>query len=129
MAAELQDLGPSFVAYEVLATPILETEFEINENPLLAFAASADPDTMYYHEAMKEPDKEEFIKAMVREVEGQQANGNWTIVKADTIPEGATVLPSVWAMKRKRRIATQEVYKWKSRLNLDGSKQQKGINK
>ena len=98
MAAEIQDLGPHYVAYEVLATPIMEAEFE-NDNPLLAIAASADPDTMYYHEAMKEPDKEEFIKAMVKEVEGQQANGNWTIVKADTIPKEATVLPSVWAMK------------------------------
>lgn len=127
MAAEIQDLGPNYVAFEVLASPIVETEIE-NKNPLLALAASADPDTMYYHEAMKEPDKQEFIKAMVREVEGQQANGNWTIVKADTVPEGATVLPSIWAMKRKRRNATREVYKWKSRLNLDGSKQQKGVN-
>jgi hypothetical protein len=31
-------------------------------------------------------------------------------------------------MKRKRRIATREVYKWKARLNIDGSKQEEGIN-
>jgi hypothetical protein len=31
-------------------------------------------------------------------------------------------------MKRKRRIATREVYKWKARLNIDGSKQEGGIN-
>jgi Reverse transcriptase (RNA-dependent DNA polymerase) len=31
-------------------------------------------------------------------------------------------------MKRKRRIATREVYKWKVRLNIDGSKQQYGLN-
>ena len=35
---------------------------------MLAFAASADPDTMYYHEAMREPDRAEFIKAMEKEV-------------------------------------------------------------
>jgi hypothetical protein len=37
-------------------------------------------------------------------------------------------MPSVWAMKRKRRIATREVYKWKARLNVDGSKQEEGVN-
>eukprot|EP00978_Attheya_sp_CCMP212_P035604 scaffold155678_cov30-Attheya_sp.AAC.2 len=31
-------------------------------------------------------------------------------------------------MKRKRRIATREVYKWKARLNIHGGKQEKGIN-
>ncbi|KAI2501072.1 hypothetical protein MHU86_13426 [Fragilaria crotonensis] len=31
-------------------------------------------------------------------------------------------------MKRKRRIATREVYKWKARLNIDGSKQEEGVN-
>jgi len=128
MAAEIANLGPYNVPYEVLATPIMETMFETSSNPLIALAASADPDTMYYHQAMKQPDREEFIKAMIKEVESQQANGNWRIVKASSVPEGATILPSVWAMKRKRRIATREVYKWKSRLNLDGSKQKKGVN-
>jgi hypothetical protein len=31
-------------------------------------------------------------------------------------------------MKRKRRIATREVYKWKARLNVDGSKQKPGVH-
>jgi hypothetical protein len=31
-------------------------------------------------------------------------------------------------MKRKRRIATREVYKWKARVNIDGSKQEEGVN-
>ena len=31
-------------------------------------------------------------------------------------------------MKRKRKIATREVYKWKARLNVDGSKQEQGVN-
>ena len=38
------------------------------------------------------------------------------------------MLPEVWVMRCKRRIATREVYKWKARLNLDGSKQVKGVN-
>ena len=31
-------------------------------------------------------------------------------------------------MKHKRRIDTREIYKWKACLNLDGSKQIKGVN-
>jgi hypothetical protein len=38
------------------------------------------------------------------------------------------VLPTVWAMRRKRRFISREVYKWKARLNEHGGKQQKGVN-
>jgi hypothetical protein len=31
-------------------------------------------------------------------------------------------------MKRKRRISTREIYKWKARLNVDGSKQIRGLH-
>ena len=31
-------------------------------------------------------------------------------------------------MKRKRRITTQEVHKWKARLNIDGNKQKYGLD-
>jgi hypothetical protein len=41
------------------------------QHPLLAMAATNDPDTLYYHEAMKAPDKEEFVKSMHEEVQGQ----------------------------------------------------------
>ena len=47
-------------------------------------------------------------------------------MKRSQVPEGAQIFPSVWAMRRKRKIKTQEVYKWKARLNFDGSKQIKG---
>ena len=30
------------------------------DNPLLAYKATSDPDTLYYHQAMKEQDKEEL---------------------------------------------------------------------
>ena len=39
-----------------------------SSNPLMAFKASTDPDTMYMHEAMPEPDREEFRNAMQKEV-------------------------------------------------------------
>jgi hypothetical protein len=92
------------------------------------FKATADPDTMYWHEAMKEPDREEFLKAAQKEVDDQVKNGNFSIVKRSELPKDARVLPAVWAMRRKRRIKTGEIYKWKARLNIDGSKQRPGID-
>ena len=111
---------------EILCLSAFVSEDNLDENPLLSFAASADPDTMYLHQAMKEPDREEFVKAMTKEVEGQLKNGTYSILSRSQVPKNERVLPAVWAMKRKRRIATGEIYKWKARLNLDGSKQIKG---
>ena len=44
------------------------------------------------------------------------------------MPLGTKTMKSVWSMKRKRRIGTGEVYKWKARLCVDGSSQVKGVN-
>ncbi len=97
-------------------------------HPTLAYDASADPDTMYYHEAMREPDCVEFIKAMENEVMSHTKNQVWELVPRSSVPPGTKILPAVWAMKRKRQIATRKVYKWKARLNIDGSKQEEGVN-
>ncbi len=76
---------------------------------MLVYAASADPDTMYYHEAMREPDRAEFIKAMEKEVKSHTENRVWELVPRSSVPPGIKILPAVWAMRRKRRIATREV--------------------
>ena len=128
LAAELSvEQGPYDIAFEVLAVPNNEAENE-NMTPLFAMAASADPDTMYWHEAMQQPDRKQFLEAAVKEVNDQTKNGNWEVVHRTQVPSDATILPAVWSLRRKRRIKTHEVYKWKARLNIDGSKQQKGIN-
>ena len=66
---------------------------------------------------------------MKEEVDSFDAKNNWKLLHRSKLPQGAsTVLPAVWQMKRKRRIATHEIYKWKARLNLNGSKQRKCVN-
>lgn len=44
------------------------------------------------------------------------------------LSKGIKVLPSVWAMKRKRDIATRAILKYKARLNVHGGKQEYGVN-
>ena len=61
--AELKHANKTYVAYEVLA----EIDNGIDDaNPLLAFAASADPDTMYFHEAMRQPVENNSLKPCPR---------------------------------------------------------------
>ena len=111
---------------EILASQ--ETpNIEEYENPM-AFKASTDPDIMYLHEAMQQHDREKFVEAMEKEVHDQMANGNFTIVKRSNVPEGKTILPSVWQMRRKRDIKTRTVKKYKARLNIDGSRMRKGVH-
>jgi Reverse transcriptase (RNA-dependent DNA polymerase) len=81
---------------------------------------------MYMHEAMRAPDRQNFIQAMQKEVGDQMASDNYTIVRRKDVPKGHTIFRAVWQMKRKRDIKTREIKKWKARLNLDGSSMTKG---
>ena len=94
----------------------------------IAFKATADPDTMYYHQAMKEPDREQFLAAIVKEVNAHIEGNHWEMIHVSEVPEGEKILDSVWAMKRKRDIKTQQVYKHKARLNIHGGQQEFGIH-
>ena len=71
------------------------------EQPLLlsAMGATNDPDTLYYHEAMKAPDRQEFIKAMEKEIESQLQMGVYQLTRRDQVPEDATVLPADYLTK------------------------------
>jgi hypothetical protein len=68
---------------------------EINDHPLITFKATLDPDTMYLHEAMKEPDRKEFINVMHKEVKDQSNNGNFVITHKLRAQARAMILPTV----------------------------------
>ena len=101
---------------------------DLEDNPLLEFKAHADPDTMCIHEALKEPDRAQFIKAMLKEVLDQKGNRNFSIISKSEVPKDAKVLPEVWQMKRKRDIKYRKLKKWKARLNIYESRTTKGVH-
>ena len=57
-------------------------------DPLLAYKAVSDPDTLYYHQAMREADREEFKTSMNKEISDQFENGNFTVVHKSKVPAG-----------------------------------------
>ena len=98
------------------------------DDPLVVYKATSDPDTMYLHEAMRESDRDDFLRAMQKEIDDQMHNGNFTMVRQIDVPKDKTILPAVWQMKWKRDIKTCEVKKYKAQLNIDGSRMKYSIH-
>ena len=48
---------------------------------MLAYKATSDPDTMYHHQAMKQPDWPQFRQAMRQEMDNQMEDGNYSIIR------------------------------------------------
>ena len=94
----------------------------------VVYAVSANPDIMYLHEAMKAPDRDQFKKAVDKELKDHIAHKHWEVVPRSEVPKGTRVLDMVWAMRCKRHIDMCEVYKWKAWLNIHGGQQQHGID-
>ena len=77
MVESTQQHEQGIVAWEVLYNqdeeemkPTQNDQFILQgrlSNPI-AFATSEDPDIMYYHQAMKEPDHEQFRRSVLKEI-------------------------------------------------------------
>jgi hypothetical protein len=80
--------------YESLADPAYYSTYEV-------YGASVDPDVLYYHEILQEPDCHQFIKAMNKEIQQHNERKNWKVVRRVDIPKLLRVLPSVWVIRRK----------------------------
>ena len=65
---------------------------------------------------------------MDKELADHEQRQHWKVVRRSQVPSGTKIVNMVWSMKRKRRIDTREIYKWKARLNVHGGQQQYGIN-
>ena len=125
------------IAWEVLLdqddredVPTAESQYTIQksmENPM-AFAATDNPDILYWDQAMKAHDQDKFIEAVRIELDGHEKMGNYKPIPLNKVPAGTKLLDMVWSMQRKRRIKTQEVYKWKARLNVHGGQQVHGVH-
>ena len=80
----------------------------------IAFYAEMMGDIMYYHQAMRQDDSHKFTDAVIKEVNGHVDMGNWKLIKRNEVPDPEYILPSVWAMRRKRNLTTNEITKYKA---------------
>ncbi len=83
---------------------------------------------MYFQQALNQPDAEQFVHTVVKEVNGHIKNNHWALVTHDTVPDDAQIVPSVWSMQCKWDLTTNKFKSYKARLNLHGGKQVFGMN-
>ena len=137
MEESTQQREQGIVAWEVLydqdevETKLTQSDQFILQGRLsnpIAFATSVDPNIMYYHQAMKEPDHEQFQRSVLKEIQDHEMNQHWEVIPKQDMRPNTKLLDMVWAMWRKRRIDTRQVYKRKARLNIHGGQQEHGVN-
>jgi hypothetical protein len=118
-----------YVAFESVSEEYdYQEEDKWCEMDLLAYKASSDPDTMYYHQAMKEPVRPKFLQAMQDECTAHYKAGTYKLIKKADVPKGVPILSSVWQMKRKRKLSTGEISKYRARMNVNGKEQIQGVH-
>ncbi len=94
----------------------------------IAFLTEMCGDIMYFAQAIRQPDRKQFVDAIVKEVNGHVENRNWEHIKRSEVPVGEPIQQSVWAMRRKRNLTSGEIVKHKALLNLHGGMQEYGVN-
>jgi len=124
----LQESYKSHIMQVMESTFMADNDPVMNKHPLVALAASNDPDILMLKQAMQTDDADKFRESMVQEFNDHCNKEHWAFVLRSSLPPGTKVLPAMWAMRRKCRIATGEVYKWKARLNVHGGRQVKGLH-
>ena len=90
-------------------------------------AVSSDPDTMTLSEALQQPNRHKFIKAMEKELCYHINCKHWKVVQLKSIPIGKHAIPMVWSMKRKRN-PLGDIVKWKARLCAGGHRSIESID-
>jgi hypothetical protein len=85
-----------YVAIESVFSVELDCQ-ELDDHPVV-YAVSTDPDVLQYHVAMKQPDRVQFIHAMVKVIQAHTDGKNWIVVQRSAVPNGHQVLPAVWEL-------------------------------
>ena len=73
-------------------------------HPLLLYKATMNPNILYLDEALAAPDKDEFVKAMVKEVRDHERRGHWRVADRSKVPAHCKILPAMWSMACKREM-------------------------
>ena len=89
---------------------------------LISFATSTNKDTMYWHQAMKPPDANEFKKTAIKVFDDHYQNKYWELIERSKVPSDKNVSPLVWAMRGKQDLRKGKITKYKASINIHGVK-------
>ena len=114
-------------AEEALETLYKEpTEFMDKMNDPMALLAVIG-NTMYLHQSMKQPNRAQFLKAMIKEIETQQKE-NIGGYPYRTSTSRYSNFGINMGHEKEEKMGTGLVSKYKARLNANGRQQKYGVN-
>lgn len=118
------DDPPQTIAFSTYYDTLHQEDYYIQDklHDPITFQAKIDKDTLYYSQAMEANDKQDFQKAIKKEFDVHSYRRHWDVVPLKYVLN-EKVLDSVWDIRRKRNILTNEFYKHKARLNIHGGQQ------
>jgi transposase InsO family protein len=113
-------------AYSRPIPPILHDDLEV---PLanavdLALHVSTNIEPKSLQDALKRPDKDQYIQAAIDEIDAHMENGTWRLRQ---LPHGRKAIGSRWVFKVKRD-ADGKVERYKARLVAKGYAQRPGVD-
>ncbi|KAK0593814.1 hypothetical protein LWI29_007828 [Acer saccharum] len=117
----IQDTLPPRRSVRVVRQP--ERYLGVSEGQDVVSADSVD-DPLTFKNAMEDPNKEEWLKAMNLEIESMYSNSVWELVG---LPDGVKPIGCKWIYKRKRGV-DGKVETFKARLVAKGYTQKEGVN-
>ena len=80
----------------------LNVDGSINNTHPFSFATTtANNEAYHFHQAMQEDDREEFIGAMIKELNDHTVNNHWKLVLRKEIGDTPTI-KAIWSFKRKK---------------------------
>ena len=85
------------------------------------------PDAMPLDVALAQPDHDNFIGAMEKELKQHSELRHWCTVHRSQVPQNAKPIPMVWTLRHKHDPAGA-IVKWKARLCAGGHRQIYGDN-
>ena len=86
--------------------------------PLSFATTKGENETYYFHQTMQQDDREDFIDAMIKEIDDHTTNRHWKVVNRSTSGDVKTI-KTIWSFKRKRR-PDGPLFKYKTRLCAHG---------
>jgi len=91
---EQNKTSKSFSAYY---EPMHELDYQDQDNrdDPISYLAKTDSDTMYLHQALQEPNRDQFIRAVIKEVKDHISKGHWDLVPVSKVPKGEKILDAV----------------------------------
>jgi hypothetical protein len=97
-------------------------------NPMIhAGTANVDNDCLYYRQAMKANDRDDFRKAMSVELKAHINRGHWVKMPHTDLPKDMKPIKMVWSFKHKCS-PDGSLLKHKARLCIHGGIQEKAVN-